>query len=141
MRGWVGLIHGHLPISHRSHLVLHRGLRASSCKFSVYFARKNLLFLFYTFTFTKHPHQFIYSTHLFNKIFILFTFFYYFLPSPPLWNPLTDPTQTQNHPHPPTHQPTHPQSSTTITSQKIQTEIPNPTENPNKNSKPHKKSK
>ena len=47
----------------------------SSCKFIVYFTRKNLLFLFYTSTFTKHPHQFIYSTHLFNKIFILFTFF------------------------------------------------------------------
>ena len=54
----------------------------SSCKFSVYFARKNLLFLFYTSTFIKHPHQFIYSTHLFNKIFIFFTFFYYFIPSP-----------------------------------------------------------
>ena len=47
----------------------------SLCKFSVYFARKNLLFLFYTFIFTKHLHQFIYSTHLFNKIFIFFTFF------------------------------------------------------------------
>ena len=47
----------------------------SLCKFSVYFARKNLLFLFYTSTFTKHLYQFIYSTHLFNKIFILFTFF------------------------------------------------------------------
>ena len=36
---------------------------------------KTYFFLFYTFTFTKHSHQFIYSTHLFNKIFILFTFF------------------------------------------------------------------
>ena len=44
------------------------------CKFSIYFARKTLLFLFYTSTFTIHPHQFIYSTHLFNKILILFTF-------------------------------------------------------------------
>ena len=35
---------------------------------------KNLLFLFYTSTFTKHPHQFIYSTHLFNKMFILLHF-------------------------------------------------------------------
>ena len=47
----------------------------SLCKFSVYFARKNLLFLFYISTFTKHSHQFIYSTHLFNKIFFFFTFF------------------------------------------------------------------
>ena len=36
---------------------------------------KTYFFLFYTSTFTKDPHQFIYSTHLFNKIFILFTFF------------------------------------------------------------------
>ena len=62
------------------------------CKFSVYFARKNLLFLFYTFIFTKHLHQFIYSTHLFNKIFILFTFFIISFPLPPrLLRP---------HPHP-----------------------------------------
>ena len=50
----------------------------SLCKFSVYFAKKkkkNLLFLFYTSTFTKYLYQFIYSTHLFNKIFIFFTFF------------------------------------------------------------------
>ena len=59
----------------------------SSCKFFVYFVRKNLLFLFYTSTFIKHPHQFIYSTHLFNKIFIFFTFSYYFIPSP-LWHRL-----------------------------------------------------
>ena len=51
----------------------------SSFKFSVYFTRKNLLFLFYTSTFTKHSHQFIYSTHLFNKIFILLHFFIIFL--------------------------------------------------------------
>ena len=42
---------------------------------------KKILFLFYISTFTKHPHQFIYSIHLFNKIFILFYIFYYFLPS------------------------------------------------------------
>ena len=53
------------------------------CKFSFYFAQKNLFFLFYTSNFTKHPHQSIYSTHLFNKIFILLLvfiiFFTYFL--------------------------------------------------------------
>ena len=65
------------------------------------FSYKNLLFLFYTSIFTKHLHQFIYSTHLFNKIFNLFTFFIISFPLlSPLWNPLTDPTQTQNHPHP-----------------------------------------
>ena len=44
----------------------------NSCKISIYFVRKNLLFLFYTLTFTKLPHQLIYSTHLFNKIIISF---------------------------------------------------------------------
>ena len=44
-------------------------------KFSVYFTRKNLLFLFYTITFIKYPHQFIYFTRYFNKIFILLHFF------------------------------------------------------------------
>ena len=39
------------------------------------FCTKNLFFLFYTLIFTKYPHQFIYSTHLFNKIFIIFPFF------------------------------------------------------------------
>ena len=53
----------------------HKSIHISSSKFSVYFARKNLLFLFYTSTFTKHPHQFIYSTHLFNKIFIILLIF------------------------------------------------------------------
>ena len=43
------------------------------------FCINKLLFLFYTPIFTKHPHQSIYSTHLFNKIFILLQFFYYFL--------------------------------------------------------------
>ena len=44
----------------------------SRCIISVHFAKKKKkLFLFHTPTFTKHPHQFVYSTHLFNKIFIL----------------------------------------------------------------------
>ena len=85
------------------------------------FCKKNLLFLFYTSTFIKHSHQFIYFTHLFNKIFILFTFFYYFLPSgtnsqtrllrqatptpnQPPFNKIRRATPTpilqQNHPHP-----------------------------------------
>ena len=36
---------------------------------------KTYFFLFYTSTFTKHLHQFIYSTHLFNKIFIILLIF------------------------------------------------------------------
>ena len=39
---------------------------------------KKPTFLFYTSNFTKHPHQSIYSTHLFNKIFILLPFFIIF---------------------------------------------------------------
>ena len=39
------------------------------------FCIKKLLFLFYTLIFTKHSHQFIYSTHLSNKIFIILQFF------------------------------------------------------------------
>ena len=44
----------------------------SSCKIFINLHIQNLLFLFYILIFTKHPHQFIYSTHLFNKIFIFF---------------------------------------------------------------------
>ena len=39
------------------------------------FCKKKPTFSILPSTFTKHPYQFIYSTHLFNKIFILFTFF------------------------------------------------------------------
>ena len=46
-----------------------------SSKFSVYFTRKNLFFLFYTITCINHLHQFIYFTRYFNKIFILLNFF------------------------------------------------------------------
>lgn len=45
--------------------------RISKRKSFFLFYPKNLLFLFYTPIFTKYPHQSIYSTHLFNKIFIL----------------------------------------------------------------------
>ena len=51
---------------------------ASSVKV-VYFAqkekKKKTFFLFYMSTFTKHPYQFIYSKHLFVKIFIILHFF------------------------------------------------------------------
>ena len=52
-----------------------KNIYISSSKFSVYFAWKNLLFLFYTSTFTKYLYQFIYSIHLFNKIFIILLIF------------------------------------------------------------------
>ena len=39
------------------------------------FYTKNLLFLFYTITFTKHSHQFIYYTYFFIKINFFLTFF------------------------------------------------------------------
>ena len=44
-------------------------IHISSFKFFCLFYTKNLLFLFYTITFIKHPHQFIYFTRYFNKIF------------------------------------------------------------------------
>ena len=49
--------------------------RIGKCKSFLLFYTKNLLFLFYTSIFTKQLHQSIYSTHLFNKIFILLQFF------------------------------------------------------------------
>ena len=67
-----------LLIKSQTFLFLNQPIKSnytSRCKFSFYFAQKKLLFLFYTLIFTKHPHQFIYSTHLFNKIFIIFPFF------------------------------------------------------------------
>ena len=54
---------------------LHKSNCISWCKFAFYFAQKKLLFQFYALIFTKHPHQFIYSTHLFNKIFVFLQFF------------------------------------------------------------------
>ena len=73
---------------------LHKSNCISWCKFAFYFAQKKLLFQFYALIFTKHPHQFIYSTHLFNKIFVFFTIFSY-SPSSPLsltdQHSLTDP--------------------------------------------------
>ena len=61
---------------------------------------KTYFFLFYTSIFTKHSHQFIYSTHLFNKIFILLQFF--IIPS--LTAPLSlRPTTTNDHSTPNHH--------------------------------------
>ena len=75
------------------------------------FCKKKPTFSIFPSTFTKHPHQFIYSTHLFNKIFILFYIFYYFLPSGTnsqtrllhRATPTPTPILQQNHPHPANH--------------------------------------
>ena len=67
-----------LLIKSQTFLFLNQPIKSNytgRCKFSFYFAQKKLLFLFYTLIFTKHPHQFIYSIHLFHKIFIIFPFF------------------------------------------------------------------
>ena len=66
--------------------------------FCLFYQKKTYLFLFYTITFTKYPHQFIYSKHLFNKIFILLYFLLFpshssLEPSHSLPLSLTSPTQ------------------------------------------------
>ena len=112
----------------------------SSYKFLIYFVKKTLFFLFYISTFTKHPHQFIYSIHLFNKILILFIFFIIFFPlllsrtlSQSQHKPKITHTQPPNHHHQ-THPPNHHHQPTIINHH-------HPTENPNRNSKPHRKSR
>ena len=60
--------------------------RIGKCKSFLLFYTKNLLFLFYTLIFTKHLHQSIYSTHLFNKIFIFLQFFIISSLSTPLFH-------------------------------------------------------
>ena len=54
----------------------------------------------YLHTFTKHPHRFIYFTHSFNKIFILFTFF---IISFPLEQTYKLVFSVEPHPHPISH--------------------------------------
>ena len=70
---------------------------------------KNLLFLVYTSTFTKHLHQFIYSTHLFNKIFIiLLIFIIHSLTVPLSHRPTTTITTQPPSPHIPRSAPINP---------------------------------
>ena len=45
-----------------------------SKRFRLFYTKKNLLFLFYIITFTKHLRQFIYYTHFFIKIIFFLTF-------------------------------------------------------------------
>ena len=92
------------------------------------FCTKKLLFLFYTPIFTKHPHQSIYSKHLFNKIFILLQFF--IISS--LTTPLSyRPNTTNDHPYPATiitHLTTIIKESQPIQSSQINTSTRKPTD-------------
>ena len=54
-------------------------------------------------TFTKHQHQFIYSTHLFNKIFIILLIFIVHSLTVPLSHKPTDPQPPSPPPSPPSH--------------------------------------
>ena len=45
-----------------------------SKRFRLFYTKKPIFFLFYTITFTKHSHQFIYYTHFFIKIVFFLTF-------------------------------------------------------------------
>ena len=61
-----------IPANSTKHL---RAITSVFTKESVYFTQKNLLFLFYTITFTKHQHKFIYYIHFFIKIIFSLTLF------------------------------------------------------------------
>ena len=79
-------------------------IHISGCKFLIHFTR-NFFFLFYTPIFTKQTHQFIYFTHLFNKILIILQFFIIlFLTTPLSHRPITtnDPSTPSHHHHHPT---------------------------------------
>ena len=61
-----------IPANSTKHL---RAITSVFTKESIYFTQKNLLFLFYTITFTKHQHKFIYYIHFFIKIIFSLTLF------------------------------------------------------------------
>ena len=115
---WWSVFKAFVCYSHILHnsmgMLLWKSNHINECKLSVYFAHKKLLFLFYTHIFIKHLHQSIYSTHLFNKIFILLQFFIISSLTTPLSNrPNTtnDHSTPSHHHHPPNHhhqgKPTH----------------------------------
>ena len=82
------------------------------------FCKKKPTFSILPSTFTKHPYQFIYSTHLFNKIFILFTFF---IISFSLEQTHKLIFSVEPHPHPSFNKITHTQLAT-VFSVKVQTQ-------------------
>ena len=106
-----------------------KSIHISGCKFSFYFVQKTYFFLFYIFDFTKHPHQFIYTTRLFNKIFIFLQIFIILSPIAPSLSQ-TQQYQQSLHTQPPSA-PTQPTSSRKI----------NPFNPRNKHSKTHSQSK
>ena len=61
-------------LTESSQYQLPKSICISSCKIFINLHIQDLFFLFYILILTKHPHQFIYSTHLFNKIFIFSPF-------------------------------------------------------------------
>ena len=62
-------------VLHQDILILIKSNHISPCILHIYFYTKNLLFLFYTFTFSKYPHQFIYFDTSFIKIINILNFF------------------------------------------------------------------
>ena len=69
----------------------------SLCKRFCLFYKKNLLFLFYTITFTKHLHQFIYYTHFFIKI--IFSLNFFIISHLTLFFPLNTPPSSSHNPY------------------------------------------
>ena len=93
------------PYQHgRFFLLKFQSNHITSCKFFVYFARKNILFLFYTSTFTKH----LISLSILHIYSIKYSFFLHFLLFPSLWNKLTNSSSpsSHTHTHPSTKSPT-----------------------------------
>ena len=75
------------------------------------FYTKKPTFSIYTSTFTKYSYQFIYSTHLFNKIFIILQFFIIYSLTASLSHRPTVPSLPTITPHPTTIITTQPASS------------------------------
>ena len=66
-------------------------------KISSILQKKTYFFLFYTITFTKHPHQFIYYTHFFIKI--KFSLNFFIISHLTLLFPLNTPPSSSHNPY------------------------------------------
>ena len=148
VRGWVGLIHGHLPISHRSHLVLHRGLRATTSVHANFLSilQEKTYFFYFTHSLLQNTHISLSILHIYSIKYLFFLHFF-IISFPLLLSGTLSQTQHKpkiTHTHQPTHPPTHPPPSTHNhqppsphrkskqkfqTPQKIQIVNPNPTKN------------
>ena len=69
----------------------------SRCKRFRLFYIKSLFFLFYTISFTKYPHQFIYYTHFFIKI--IFSLNFFIISHLTLLFPLNTPLSSSHNPY------------------------------------------